>query len=137
MQSFTESMLAAVQARLVAAGLNAERGRVDGFALSELPAIAVRRAETTLSAFGPGVQDQQASFELDCHTAGADWETTADALHMAAHQALISAGVSGLAELTCERTTPQAESGDAVHGRITATYTGRALVRQASLTAVG
>lgn len=112
------------------------RGRPDAFASDEVPAVNVRRSSAQHSAFGSNVDQAVMEFELDLQVRGAEWETSADALHMQCHQALnADVPLRALCKgLRCIRTEPHAEPGDQTLGRITATYQTQALVRVADLT---
>lgn len=137
--SLHELILARVKAALAAGNTGAarvERGRVDAFSPEEAPAINVRRSTGTHNEFAQGNDHGYFEFELDHLVRSSDWETEADALHMAAH--LVLAGDAELATLgqglRCIRTQPRAEPGDETVGCITATYQMQALVRITNLT---
>lgn len=138
--SIHEAILAQVQAailaRTTAAGQRVSRGRVDALATDEVPAINVRRSSGTHNEYAQGLDHAIFEFDIDCFVRGEDWETTADALHMEAHQALAGdVGLAGLGQgLRCIRTQPAAEAGDETQGRLTATYQMQRLVRINDLT---
>ena len=127
---------AALLARTTAAGQRVTRGRVDAFGPDEVPAINVRRSSGTHNEFAQGLDQAFFEFDLDLYVRGEDWETTADALHMEAHQALCDdTPLAGLGQgLRCIRTQPTAEPGDETVGRLTATYQMQRLVRINDLT---
>lgn len=138
------SVLEAVQTRAhqvllaagTAAGSRVSRGRPDAFSPDEVPAINVRRTTSQTEAFGTNADRSVFEFELDLHTRGDDWETTTDALHMQADQAMkADAQLATLCKgLRCIRTEMKGEPGDQTLGRLTATYQAQALVRPADLT---
>lgn len=138
--SIHEQILARVAALLVAAGTAAgsrvERGRVDALAPDECPGINVRRSTGTHNEWAQGADRAFLEFEVDHYVRGADWETTADALHMQVHDALFEdAELNTLGQgLRCIRTQPVADSGDETLGRLTATYQMQAAVRIKNLT---
>lgn len=116
-----------------AAGTSVERGRVDAFGLDELPAINIRRANTSSEAMARGVDQVIVSFDLDIEVRGAGWETLADAIHeevdgLLTQDSLLSELLTGL---RCVSTAADAEGGDDVAGRLTVVYQGKFLQRRA------
>ena len=116
-----------------AAGASVERGRVDAFGLDELPAINIRRANTSSEAMARGIDQVIVSFDLDIEVRGADWETQADAIHeevdgLLTQDALLIEMLSGL---RCVSTAADAEGGDDVAGRLTVVYQGKFIQRRA------
>jgi len=138
--SVAERVLARVQAVLLnatPAGAHVERGRDDAFGDSELPAINVRRADTTHERIGETGERVVVSFDLELNVATlGDWETAADALHMAAHAVLVvDTTLAALARgLRCTGTDAQGDSADRVIGRLTARYQMQVFVRPGDLT---
>lgn len=138
-KSVHEQVLARVQQVLLNAtdaGDVVDRGRPDPFSAREVPALNVRRALGNHTAFGRGVDHQVLQFEIDHLVRGDDWETQADALHMAVHQILLAdVQLAALCKgLRCVLTEPAAQSGDETAGRLMARYEAQVLVRQADLT---
>lgn len=135
-----ESVLATMQQVIAAAAIvppaRVTRARVDAFGPDEVPAINLRRAPSQINAYGQGVDQALMEVAIDHLVYGKDWETAADALHMAVHAALAGSPVlAGVCRgLRCIRTEPRAEPGDQTAGRLTATYQAQALVRQSDLT---
>lgn len=135
-----EAVLARAAAVLLgagtAAGTRIERGRPAAYSPSETPAINVRRSTGQAQAFGRGADQAQLEFELDHYVRGDDWETSADALHMAAHAALLAdAALAALCKgLRCATTNARAEAGDQTLGQLTATYQCQALLEPGALT---
>lgn len=116
-----------------AAGTSVERGRVDAFGLDELPAINIRRANTSSEAMARGVDQVIVSFDLDIEVRGAGWETLADSIHeevdgLLTQDSLLSELLTGL---RCVSTAADAEGGDDVAGRLTVVYQGKFLQRRA------
>ena len=121
-----------------AAGSNVFRARDDAFADTELPALNIRRANT--SGESEDVHDvelHQAAFTVAVHARGAAWETAADALHMQAHALLLGdATLAGLGRpLRCTDTDSQSDSADQPAGILTASYEMQVFVHAASLSA--
>lgn len=116
-----------------AAADRVERGRVDAFGLDELPAINIRRANTSSEAMARGMDQVIVSFDLDIEVRGVAWETVADAIHeqvdsLLTQDALLAELVSGL---RCVSTAADAEGGDDVAGRLTVVYQGKFIQRRA------
>lgn len=116
-----------------AAGASVERGRVDAFGLDELPAINIRRANTSSEPMARGIDQVIVSFDLDIEVRGGDWETQADAIHeevdgLLTQDALLIEMLSGL---RCVSTAADAEGGDDVAGRLTVVYQGKFIQRRA------
>lgn len=127
MHSTPELVLQRVQAVLLgatAAGARVERGRVDPFGVDELPALNVRRGQTSHEPWTQDLDRVTLSFDVDVEVRGADWETEADALHLSVDNLLTNdLTLAGLVRgLRCTATSPDAEKGDDVAGRLTATY---------------
>lgn len=135
-----EAIQARAKAVLLAAGTAAgtriERGRPAAYSPAETPAINLRRSTGQMQAYGRGADQAALEFELDHYVRGDDWETAADALHMAAHAALLAdATLAGLCKgLRCAVTNTRAEAGDQTLGQLTATYHCQALLAPATLT---
>lgn len=116
-----------------AAADRVERGRVDAFGLDELPAINIRRANTSSEPMARGMDQVIVSFDLDIEVRGVAWETVADAIHeqvdgLLTQDALLAELVSGL---RCVSTAADAEGGDDVAGRLTVVYQGKFIQRRA------
>jgi hypothetical protein len=136
MASTVEQLLVQVHASLVgttAAGTRVTRGRADAFDRAELPALNVRRATTGVEAWADGLDLVTVVFDLDCEVRGEDWETTSDALHLAADTAMQSnAALNAMVRgFRCESTEATGEAGDDVAGRLTARYRAQFLQRRA------
>jgi hypothetical protein len=127
MATRTEQILQRVHAVLMgatAAGSSVHRGLAVALGDDELPGLNVRRGNTNIQALGNGRDAVQAQFVVDIETKGADWETSADALHEAVDALLLAdAQLLQLAPgLHCTGTDPDSESADGMRGRISATY---------------
>lgn len=138
--SVAEQILARVQAVLLnatPAGAHVERGRDDAFGDSELPAINIRRASTGHDRLGDSGERVVVSFDLELNVATqGDWETAADALHMAVHAVLVAdTTLAALGRgLRCTGTDAQGDSADRVIGKLTARYQMQVFVRPGDLT---
>ena len=135
-----ETLLARVHTVLLAslAGTQVERGRQDAFGKDEVPAVNLLRGETNDQPFGAGAVDNFASFSLEFWARGATWETALDALHMAAHAALLSdSQIAGLCRgLFCLGTDVAGDSADDYLGHLTARYHAHLIVRHVDYTRV-
>lgn len=129
--SVIEQILARVKAVLLgatAAGQRVYRSRDDAFAVDELPAINIRRAGTTHDEqdLGNSVFRVAVEFTLEIHVAqAADPETAADAIHQAAHAALLADATLltyGKASLTCTGTDLQTGTADRLATLLSAQY---------------
>lgn len=138
--SATEEILEIVKAALVGAALvDADavyRGRLSP--APRLPALNLRRTDTGNESSSPRYDRGRVDFALE-HLVDADpedWETKADALHMAAHAALIAnAGLALIVSgLHCTGTEIEGELGDRVIGRLTARYELQILIKRSDLT---
>lgn len=112
------------------------RARDDAFAAEETPAINIRRDNTSGEVLGSRGERHVLEFTLACIAAGTNWESSADAVHMAAHQQLMSdpdLGVLGHG-LRCTSTEIQDDSADQPVGRITARYQMQVFIRPGDLT---
>ena len=116
-----------------AAGARVARGRVDAFGLDELPAINIRRANTSSEAMARGIDQEAASFDIEIQVRGEDWETQADEIHEEVDGLLTrdSQLAELLSGLRCVSTAADAEGGDDVAGRLTVVYQGKFLQRRA------
>lgn len=136
--SVFESFLARVQTLLLsatAAGTQVYRARNDALGLDEMPAIDVRRVDTSGAAVGTNGERHVLTFSLACYAAGSAWETATDALHLAAHELLladITLNSQGRG-LRCTSTEMQDGSADQPAGRLTATYQVHIFVRPGDL----
>lgn len=110
-----------------------ERGREDALADDELPGINIRRGESGGESFGDR-ERHLFDFFLEIDVKGG--ETVADALHMAANNALQSdAELPRMASgLRCTRTEIQTSSSDAVRSKLTAHYRVQTLMRAGDYT---
>lgn len=131
----TEDVLQRVRAVLLGvtpAGARVERGRVDPFAVEELPAINVRRGPGSQEAWAQGLDLITLNFDIDMEVRGEDWETQVDALHGQVDAILTTDPTLGglVRGLRCTGTSPDAEKGDEVAGRLTATYQCQFLQRR-------
>jgi len=136
--SVFELILARVASLLLsatAAGASVYRARDDAFKADELPAINVRRADTSGDAIGTNGERHILSFSVACIAAGTAWETTADALHMQAHGLLMAdTQLAGKGRgLRCVGTEVQDDSADQPAGRLTARYQMQVFVRPGDL----
>lgn len=140
--SVFELILARVKTVLAAggtaAGTRVYRTRADAFSLAELPAISLRRIGTDSEIAGNDVEGHSLSFGVACLASGATWETTADALHMAAHALLLAdATLDGYGEgLRCVRTEVMADSAEQQAGHVEAVYQMQVFVNPATFSAV-
>lgn len=137
--SVTEQILARSKAVLLnatAAGAHVFRGREDPFSEEEIPCLNIRRADGERQAVGTNGDRGFVFFELDCIVKGDDWETTADALHMAAHALLVDdAQLNALGRgLRCVSDSCRGEGGDQTTGKLTARYQMQVFVRPGDLT---
>lgn len=137
--SVVEQILARAALCLTSAGLVVERGRVDAFGESELPAINLRRSGTNEDVIGANGGRLLVAFEIECHVAvTSGWETAADALHVQAHAALMSdAPLAALVRgLRCAGTDVDGDRADREGGLLTARYQMQVFVRPGDLTRV-
>lgn len=139
--SVVEQILARVQVALLAAGISGlarvERARVDAFGAADLPALNIRRGGIDHERLGETGERLLVAFDLDHHVAvDDDWETAADALHMATHAALVAdAPLAALGRgLRCTGTDMQGDSADRVIGLLTARYQLQVFVRPGDFT---
>jgi hypothetical protein len=134
--SVVEALLARVAQVLTTVGLSVHRGRADGYDIAELPVVALVRQDASAEPSAAGMDVLRPGFDLHCITHGADWETTADAIHMQAHAALFAdATLSGLCKgLRCTSTSTQPDEGGDTVGRVTASYQAQIAVRGSDLT---
>lgn len=140
--SVFELILARVKTVLAAggtaAGTRVYRTRADAFSLAELPAISVRRIGTDSEIAGNDIEGHSLSFGVACLASGSTWETTADALHMAAHALLLAdATLDGYGEgLRCVSTDSRADSAEQPAGHVEAVYQMQVFVNPATFSAV-
>lgn len=140
MPSLVEQVLARVAIVIELAGTEAEervtRHRLDTPAIDEVPNVNVRRGATAFEPFSTDADALGLDFAVEHWTAGEDWETTADALHLQVHAALIADEQLGLLvrSLRCVGTEAQGAAAEVPLGRITATYRAQALVSQRDMT---
>lgn len=126
---------AAVLLSATSAGTRVYRARDDAFGAEELPAINVRRADTSGDIIGNTGEGHTLSFSVAIHAAGAAWETAADAVHMQAHPLLMAdTTLAHLGRgLRCTGTDTQDDSADQPIGRLTATYQMKIFIRPGDL----
>lgn len=140
--SVAELILARVAAVLLSAtsaGASVHRARDDGFGGDELPAINIRRSDTSGEPRGDTGQIESVEWEIEHHViaaTGADAETAADALHMEVHallaaDALLASKGRGL---RCLGTSLQTAAADQVGATLTARYRMQVFVRPGDLT---
>lgn len=117
------------------AGTRVYRARDDAFGVEELPAINLRRADTSADVIGNSGERHVLAFSVAIHAAGAAWETAADAVHMQAHTALLAdPTLASLGRgLRCTGTDAQDDSADQPMGRLVATYQMQIFVRPGDL----
>lgn len=117
------------------AGTRVYRARDDAFGVEELPAINVRRADTSADVIGNSGERHVLAFSVAIHAAGAAWETAADAVHMQAHTVLLADSTLGRLGrgLRCTGTATQDDSADQPMGRLVATYQMQIFVRPGDL----
>lgn len=127
--------VAAVLLAATAAGSNVFRARDDAFAATELPALNIRRANTSGDVLGNSGERHVIEFEIEHIARGAGWETAADALHMQAHTLLLADTLlAGKGRgLRCTGTEAQGDSADTPAGRLTARYQMQVFVRPGDL----
>lgn len=136
--SVFELILSRVASRLLSsttAAARVYRARDDAFGADEVPAINIRRADTSGDVMGAGGERHILTFSVACITAGAAWETTADDLHMQAHALLMADTLlAGKGRgLRCIGTDVQDDSADQPAGRLTARYQMQVFVRPGDL----
>lgn len=135
-----EQILARVQACLLnatAAGDRVERARQDGYAAGDAPAINIKRGDVETKSFANGREHNRLEFSLELTTQGDDYETTADALHVAAH-ALLQADpiLADLGKgLRCINSQIIGDKAEFVAGQLTARYEIQFLTRPGDLAA--
>lgn len=138
--SVIEQILARVAAALTGtttAGVNVHRGRADAFADDEIPALNIRRANSSEDAISANGSRIVVMFDIEHHIDDlADWETAADALHMQVHGVLANdAALAVLGHgLRCTGTDAQSDSADRVVGRLIAHYQMQVFTRPGDLT---
>ena len=120
--SVFEASIASVAALLLsatAAGARVYRDRDDAFGDDEMPALNIRRGGTEGEVAGDDSERHTLAFSVTCITIGTDWETTADALHMAVHALLMGDATLAAQDLRCLGTDVQANTLDRSSGHIT------------------
>lgn len=138
--SVIEQILARVAAALTSttgAGANVFRGRADAFADDEIPALNIRRADSSEESIGATGSRIVARFDIEHHIDDlADWETAVDALHMQVHSLLAAdTQLAALGHgLRCIGTDGQSDSADRVVGRLIAHYQMQVFTRPGDLT---
>ncbi len=130
------SRVASLLLSATAAGARVYRARDDAFGADEVPAINIRRADTSGDVVGTAGERHFLTFTLAIHTAGAGWETAADALHVQAHTLLMAdTTLAGKGRgLRCVGTDVQDDSADQPAGRLTARYQMQVFIRPGDLT---
>lgn len=133
--SLIEQILARAAAALVGSATTVARGRQDAFAPEEHPVLNLCRGNSPAKIAGERSDDITVSWEVHCHVRGADWETTADALHMAAHAVLMQdATLATLGHrLRCIETDAQADAAEQTAGKLIARYQMQIRVRPDNL----
>lgn len=112
-----------VSAAATAAGTRVYRGLVDELAVTEAPAIVVRRDDSDLAGqLISGDPEHQLSISISSVVTGDDWETAADSLHQQAHAALVGAPAFAGSDLELRSTSTRAQAGTQTVGAITAQY---------------
>lgn len=134
--SVTETILARVAAVLANEAETVARARDDAFTDEELPALNIRRGDTSGEPMGDNGQREYVEWEIQHHVAAAALETAADALHMAVHAALFAdTTLAGLGRgLRCLSTSLQTDSSDKPRATLTARYRMHVFVRPGDLT---
>lgn len=138
MPSVAELILSRVLAALLTAtdaGPRVARAREDAYGEDELPAINIRRAETSHDVLGASGDKVVVAFDLELTVRGAGYETAADALHMQAHAILNADAVlaSKGRGLRCLSTSIETVSTDQPVARLTARYQMQVFVRPGDL----
>ena len=90
--SVCEQILARVHAVLIAADIVGDRifrNRTDALGDDEIPGIKILRGSSESMSHGRDVERTQFEFSLECIVGSANVETVSDALHVAAHAALM------------------------------------------------
>jgi hypothetical protein len=129
--SIAEQVIARVSAVLLAgataAGSRVYRARIVPLTDADLPAINITRAGTSAESISQESDETTLEITLDIYTHGDNWETTADALHMAAHALLFAdATLKTLCHaLTLTGTSTNNDRADRIYGQLTASYTTR------------
>lgn len=140
MQSIHEQIQARVHSVLLAAataaGTRVERARTESPPAADTPALNILRGNGAFEPLATGAEAQGCEFEVEHWATGTAWETTADALHMQVHAALVADATLRqlVRSLRCVTTDAQAVAGEEPVGRITATYRAQTLVRTGDLT---
>lgn len=137
MTSVFEQILAGAKAALLAvtsAGERVERGRDVGYGNDELPALNLRRQDSSGTVIGANAERHILVFLLECTVLGG--ETEADALHLEAHTVLLAdAQLAALGRgLRCLGTDLQTGGADQPIARLTARYQIQVVVRPGRLT---
>lgn len=138
MPSVAEQILARVHTLLLAAdvaGGNVFRNRTDPLGEDELPGIKILRGATDTSAHARGIDRHRFEFSVAHLVTGADVETQADALHMAAHTAVFAdEPLAALgSDLRCIGTDTVPDDADVDAYRLTARYQIQFLTRPGDL----
>lgn len=139
--SVAELILARVKTVLTGAtlaGARVERGSVNARAVDELPALFISRDASPREPVADSADRMTLSFTVDCVVRGADWETTADALHVEVHTALFAdATLATLGRgLRCVDAVPEVEEGDTTTARLRCEYQIQVMVRRHDLTKI-
>lgn len=135
--SVFELILARVHALLLGttdAASRVYRAREDAFADDELPAINLRRENTSGDVLGNNGERHVLAFALEIHVDGADPETQADDLHMAAHTLLMADTLLASRGLRLTGTETLPASADRTVARLAAHYQMQVFTRPGDLT---
>lgn len=138
--SRAEQILARVQACLLhatPAGARVERARQAAYADGEAPAINIKRDDVETTALANGREHNRQAFTIECYAQGDDYETAADALHVAAHAVLhADPNLAQLGKgLRCTNTSMSGDEAEFAAGRLTARYEIQFLTRPGDLAA--
>lgn len=119
-----ETLAQAAVAALTAAGITATRQQADdAWRPEDCPRVVVRRGPTQRDPSSPlGREYHEIQLSVHCLVAAADWETAADALHAAAHAALLASPALTGRAIELRGTTPAADSGADTVGELIAVY---------------
>ena len=137
--SVIEQILERVKATLTAADIvpaeHVHRSREEPFAAREVPAIKLRRVESSHQLVGRELVEITLRWGVESHVRGEQWETLADALHLEAHAALFADDALNTQAryLACTSTTCEADPADQTAGRLVAIYEARVTVTRADL----
>lgn len=133
-QQLVDNIVAVLRAGLPE-GTAVDDARVEPYSDAECPAVRVVRYLCETPKRGADIYEATQRVAIEVHTRGADWLRAADALHVAAHELLMSSEVTNAPQrqLQAISTTPEADLGEVPAGRLVAIYETRVIVLRADL----